>query len=118
MAETFNNGGGSCSGNCASCGDDCDRSTVTLTLDDDSELECSVISIFPCQDKQYIALLPLDENGENHDGEVYLYRYFEVNGNPQLDNIEDDDEYEAASEAFDEMLDSAEFDELVDGEDR
>ena len=106
-----------CSGNCASCGDDCDRSTVTLTLDDDSELECSVISIFPCQDKQYIALLPLDENGENHDGEVYLYRYFEVNGNPQLDNIEDDDEYEAASDAFDEMLDSAEFDELVDGED-
>ena len=65
----------------------------------------------------YIALLPLDENGENHDGEVYLYRYFEVNGNPQLDNIEDDDEYEAASDAFDEMLDSAEFDELVDGED-
>ena len=117
MAETFNNGGGSCSGNCSSCGDDCDRSTVTLTLDDDSELECSVISIFPCQDKQYIALLPLDEKGENHDGEVYLYRYFEVNGNPQLDNIEDDDEYEAASEAFDEMLDSAEFDELVDGED-
>ena len=116
MAETFNNGG-SCSGNCASCGDDCDRSTVTLTLDDDSELECSVISIFPCQDKQYIALLPLDENGENHDGEVYLYRYFEVNGNPQLDNIEDDDEYEAASDAFDEMLDSAEFVELVDGED-
>ena len=47
----------------------------------------------------------------------YLYRYFEENGNPQLANIEDDEEYEIASDAFDEMLDNAEFDELVDGED-
>lgn len=116
MAETFSNGA-SCSGNCSACGEDCDRSTVTLTLDDDSELECSVISIFPAQDKHYIALLPLDENGENHDGEVYLYRYYEENGNPQLANIEDDEEYEIASDAFEEMLDNAEFDELVDGED-
>ena len=116
MAETFSNGG-SCSGNCSSCGEDCERSTVTLTLEDDSELECAVISTFPAQDNKYIALLPLDENGENHDGEVYLYRYFEENGNPQLANIEDDEEYEIASDAFDEMLDNAEFDELVDGED-
>ena len=32
--------------------------TVTLTLDDDSELECAVVAIFPVQDKDYIALLP------------------------------------------------------------
>ena len=116
MAETFSNGG-ICSGNCPSCGEDCERSTLPPTLEDDSELECAVISIFPAKDNKYIALLPLDENGENHDGEVYLYRYFEENGNPQLANIEDDEEYEIASDAFDEMLDNAEFDELVDGED-
>ena len=116
MADTFSNGG-RCSGNCSSCGADSARSTVTLTLEDDSELECAVISIFPAKDNKYIALLPLDENGENHDGEVYLYRYFEENGNPQLANIEDDEEYEIASDAFDEMLDNAEFDELVDGKD-
>ena len=115
MAETFSNGG-SCSGNCSSCGEDCERSTVTLTLEDDSELECAVISIFPAKDNKYIALLPLDENGENHDGEVYLYRYFEENGNPQLANIEDDEEYEIASDAFDEMLDNAEFDEFIEEE--
>ena len=115
MSENFS---ASCSGNCNSCGEDCDKGTVTLTLDDDSTLECSVINIFPAGDKQYIALLPLDENGENHDGEVFLYRYYEENGNPQLDNIEDDDEYELAADAFEEMLDAAEFDEIVDGEDQ
>lgn len=114
MSDKFD---ASCNGDCNSCANDCENGTVTLTLDDDSTLECSVVSIFPAGDKQYIALLPLDENGENHNGEVYLYRYFEENGNPQLDNIVDDEEYEIAAEAFEEMLDSAEFDELVDGED-
>lgn len=33
-----------------------------------------------------------------------------------LDYIEDDDEYEAVAEAFDEYLDAAEFDELVGGQ--
>ena len=32
---------------------------------------------------------------------------------PVLENIEDDDEYEAASDGFDEWLDALEYDELV-----
>ena len=56
------------------------------------------------------------KNGENEDGEVYLYRFKEENGQPSLDNIEDDDEYEKVADAFDQMLDDAEFDELVDAE--
>ena len=69
----------------------------------------------PCEHK-YIALLPLDENGENQDGEVFLYRFFQEEGQqPTLENIEDDDEYEIAADAFDELLDSAEYDEVVDG---
>ena len=48
------------------------------------------------------------------EGCVYLYGYSEdPDGEPELRYIEDDAEYEAASEAFDEYLDSAEFDELV-----
>lgn len=79
-------------------------------------LECAILTVYPVGDKQYIALLPLDENGENEDGEVFLYRYKEENDNPSLENIEDDDEYEAAADAFDEMLDDQEFDELDDDE--
>ena len=44
-------------------------------------------------------------------------RYSETeDGTPNLDNIEDDDEYEIVAEAFDELLDAQEYDELV-GED-
>ena len=90
--------------------------TVTLTLDDDSEIECVVLNIFSAGDREYIALLPM-EGAESEEGEVYLYRYSEdENGQPNLENIEDDDEYEIVADAFDEMLDDQEYDELV-GED-
>lgn len=98
-------------GDCASCGGDV---TVTLTLDDDSTIECAIFGIFEADKQEYIALLPLDENGNNSDGEVFLYRYQkDAAGNPQLENIENEAEYEAASDAFDELLDSMEYDELV-----
>lgn len=112
-----------CGGNCDSCGSDCSSpfqagdATVTLTLDDDSTIECAVLTTYQVEDKEYIALLPLDENGQNTDGEVFLYRYtVDAVGQPVLDNILDDEEYEAAADAFDELLDKAEYDEIVDGE--
>jgi len=90
--------------------------TVTLTLDDGKELECVVLTIFPAGDKEYIALLPMEDE-EAEEGEVYLYRYTEdEDGQPNLENIEDDDEYEIVADAFDELLDEQEYDELV-GED-
>ena len=91
--------------------------TVTLSLDNGEELECAVITIFEAGDNDYIALLPL-EGEEADEGEVFLYRYSETdNGEPVLDNIESDEEYDIVSDAFDEFLDSQEFDELVDDDD-
>ncbi|HIT65924.1 MAG TPA: DUF1292 domain-containing protein [Candidatus Merdisoma merdipullorum] len=99
-----------CGGNC----DTCDGNiTVTLTLDNDETVECAILTIFPVNGHDYIALLPLDENGENEDGEVYLYRYDQQDGTPVLDNIEDDEEYEAVADMFDQLLDAAEYDEMV-----
>ena len=95
--------------------EDDEEATVTLTLDDGSELECAVLSIFPAGENQYIALIPLDQE-DSDEGEVYLYR-FQENGEIQLDNIIDDEEYELVSDAFDELLDSEEFDEMFDDED-
>ena len=90
--------------------------TVTLTLDDDTEVECVVLTIFNAGEREYIALLPV-EGADSEEGEVYLYRYSETeDGEPTLDNIEDDDEYEVVADAFDELLDAQEYDELV-GED-
>lgn len=91
---------------------------VTLDLDDNSTVECRIITIFDLKEQNYIVLLPLDENGnDNEDGEVFLYRYFEDDdGNPSLENIEDDEEYEAVSDRFDELLDEAEWDALFEDE--
>lgn len=92
--------------------------TVELELDDGSKVSCAVITILTVAKKDYIVLLPLDENGDNQDGEVWFYGYKEnesnPNAEPELLYIEDDDEYEAVSDAFDEYLDSQEFDELVE----
>lgn len=90
--------------------------TVTLTLDNDEVVECAVLTIYEADEREYIALLPLNEDGENEDGDVFIYRYKEVDGEPTLENIEDDDEYEVAADAFDEWLDEQDFDALDDEE--
>ncbi len=90
--------------------------TVTLTLDDDEVVECAVLTTYTANGKEYIALLPLDENGESESGDVYLYRYSETDGEPTLENIVDDEEYEIAADAFDEWMDEQDFEELYDGE--
>ena len=89
---------------------------VTLDLDDGTQAECEILTIFTVDEQYYIALLPLNEKGEpNEDGEVFIYRYFEdEDGNPTLDNIQDDDEYEAVADKFDELLDEEEFEDLDD----
>ena len=87
--------------------------TVTLTLDNDEEMECAVLTIFSLDEQDYIALLPLNEEEENEEGEVFLYRFSEPTpGEPELDNIEDDDEYERVADKFDEWLDAQQFEDL------
>ena len=91
-----------------------DEITVTLTLEDDSELECVVLTTLEAAGRQYMALLPITEEGEDEEGEVYLYRYTQsADGLPVLENIETDEEYDAAAEAFDSWLDDQEYDELM-----
>ncbi len=87
---------------------------VTLSMDNGQEVESRVLTIFEAGDQDYIALLPLDEKGnDNAEGEVYIYRYFEdEEGNPSLENIDSDEEYEIVSDRFDELLDEEEFDEM------
>ncbi|MBP3902096.1 MAG: DUF1292 domain-containing protein [Blautia sp.] len=58
MSDEFNNNQGCDPSDCASCGG-CGGSiagypgTIKLTLDDDTEMECTVLTIFPAGDKQY-----------------------------------------------------------------
>lgn len=85
--------------------------TVTLTLENNEELECAVLNIFEADEKEYIALLPLYENGDNTDGQIYLYRFID-NGEeeePGLENIEEDEEFDRVSAVFNEWLDTQDF---------
>ena len=47
--------------------------TVDIELEDGSNVSCAIITILTVNEKDYIVLLPLDEDGENTDGEVWLY---------------------------------------------
>ena len=77
---------------------------VTLSLDDGSEVECAILTIFELEEQ---------DGNENEEGEVFIYRYFEdEEGNPSLENIEDDEEYEAVADRFDELLDEAAYEDM------
>lgn len=75
---------------------------LTLTFDDDEEVDCVALCIFNVDGQDYIALLPKDESfGE----EAFLYRYDEdEEGNSVLGDIETDAEFDAVSVAFDEIM--------------
>lgn len=82
---------------------------VVLTLEDGKEMTCDVIAVYPVGEKMYIALLPEDDP----DGDFLLYRFIDNgDGNYDLDDIDSDEEFEEASEAFDELLDNEEYDEM------
>lgn len=87
------------------CGHDHDHDhehhmhTVTLELENGEELECPIIEIFEIDGKEYIALLhPVEEIAM-----LYGFKDHE-DGSLELTEIESDDEYEAVSEAFNELM--------------
>ena len=96
---------------------------ITLELDDGKEIECAVLGIFRgCNKRNYIAVVE-QEKLENFDPdkdeveklEPYLYHYAEdENGEPVLTNITDDDEWDIACDAYEEMLANQIFDEMVE----
>lgn len=94
-----------------------EQGMVTLTLDDGTEMECIVLTIFPVNGNDYIALLPVEEAESDEEGEVFLYRFKQLeNEEIELLNIEDDDEYDAVADAFDQFLDDEEFQDIIDDE--
>lgn len=90
---------------------------IRVTLDtEDGEIVCRILTIFDTDGQDYIALMPLDENDQdNADGAVYLYRYAEdEEGLPSLEYIEDEEEYEAVADRYDELLDEEFYNSMED----
>lgn len=83
--------------------------TVSIELDDGSTMECAVLLIFTANGKEYIAVQPMEDLSDP-EGRVFIYGYaVDKDGVPELINIEDDDEFDAAIDAFDEHLDEVDF---------
>lgn len=81
---------------------------IQLSLEDGREISAAVLETFELDNKQYIALLPVDE--EN----VLLYEFKEDGESVELINIESDEEFDSVSQAF---LELVSFDEeYEDGE--
>ena len=103
----------SCDCGCG-CGDH-DEEIMTITMEDGTEVDCAIIAIFPVEEKDYIALLPLDGNEE--EGEVFLYEFKENEDGIELLSIESDEDYELVANAFDAILEEADAQDLFDDED-
>ena len=73
--------------------------TITLFLDDNTEMDCDISAIFQVEDKDYIALSPIYDYETE---EVFLYRLKNtLDSGLKFENIVDDNEFELVAEAFD-----------------
>lgn len=86
---------------------------MTLVLEDNSEMKCSVLGVFEVEDEEYIALLPVG------DDEVLLYKYVESENEDgfELLNIESDEEFEKVENVFFEIFDGEDFEEDEEDDD-
>jgi G3E family GTPase len=80
--------------------------TIKLTLEDDSVMECKVLTVFDCNGKEYLALVP--EHPET-EGDVFLYGFREHRENEiELINIDDKQELNDVINAFEKWCDEQE----------
>lgn len=75
---------------------------ITIALDDNTKLECNVAGVFSYNDKDYIALIPVDEE------EALFYTYEELDEEMVMNNIQDDEEYEKIEDYFFQITGEAE----------
>lgn len=84
-----------------------DIEVIYLTFEDDIEVECRVLGVFEVENKEYIALLPEDED------EILLYEFKDTEEEFDLIPIEDEKELDLVSDAYYELFedDDMEFEE-------
>lgn len=86
--------------------------TISLYLDNNQEVECDILAIFPLKEQFYIALMPKKPIEGYEEGEYFLYRYQSDGENVELSDIESEAEWEAAEDKFEELLDEEEFNQM------
>ena len=84
---------------------------IPIEMEDGSEVECEVLAIFPVDGKQYIALIDKD----HEDSDIWMYRFVPVGEEEfNIEDIEDDKEFEKVEDAFNQIVEAAEIDAVID----
>ena len=86
--------------------------TITLLLENNEEIECDILAIFPINEQSYIALMPQKILEGYEEGEYFLYRYQSDGNSVELSDIESDSEWEMVEDKFEELLDEDEFNKI------
>lgn len=81
-----------------------ENNVVTLTGDKGEKIDCEILGTFESRGKEYIAVMPIE--GEKREGEIFVYGYREhQNGEFDLLDITDDEEFENAAAELDRIFD-------------
>lgn len=91
--------------------------TISMTLEDGTELDCEIVAKFEAGGQEYVALYPDKLIDGMEEDDVWFYRFKELNGDDvEITPLETEEEYEIVADAFDEYLDYMEYLDMV-GED-
>lgn len=91
---------------------DITEDTITLILEDNTEVECDILAIFPIKEQFYVALMPQTQLEGYEEDAYFFYRYSSDGDDVEISEIESDEEWEAVEDKFEELLDEEEFNNL------
>jgi len=84
---------------------ECESDIITLDMEDGTQKDFTILNILEYNGSQYVALA--EEDSEEYD----ILRFIEVEDSLELSIIEDDAEYNAVAEKFDDLF-SSEFEDM------
>ncbi len=94
---------GNCGGPEGDSDDGLDDQLITLTSTDEngqtSEADFRVVAVYTAMDRKYIAMTP-DLDAPELEADIYLFRYVDENGQINVEEIVDDEEFAVAADAF------------------
>ncbi len=90
--------------------EDFSEMTVTLEMENGIQMECDVVLVFCENSRNYIALMPAEQEQGTKETEIYFYRLTGASMDELgIENIEEDEEYQEVAERFEEIMDEQEF---------
>ncbi len=93
-----------------------EETVVTLTDEDGKEKEFYIDEIYEVDGKLYAAAIPGDVENVT---EYYVFRLKDLgNDDYEMEDITDEEEYDAAADAYEEKLDARMWSRIVESEDK